>query len=206
MNELPLYTQTHRLHHLEQKNPWWKWMGVFVLAGVTAIALIGEPTVSEAAERDAPAWRATVKRDGVRVHADRAPTSEVVTVLRRGTVVTFEFALSGPEGAWCHITNAGRTKSRGYVRCEVLKREPLPTWQLQLPGMKAGPEPRDIEKLVEKLEGPKEGEIASELEGRTEEELAAERGVPDLQQLYREITDIKEMLKRIAQAVKAAEE
>lgn len=206
MRKLALYTLKHRLDRLQDENRWWKRIGAYVLAGVAAIALIGQSMVSEAAERRVPPGQATVKQDGVAVYADRTPTSTVVTVLRQGTVVTFEFALNGPEGAWCHVTNAGRTKRTGYVRCEVLEREPSPGWRLQLPGVQVGSEPRDIRESMEKLEGRTEGETATDLGGRTEKELASERGVQDLQQLYRELTDIKEMLKRIAQAVKAAEE
>lgn len=206
MRKLALYTLTLRLDRLQDGNGWWKRIGVYVLGGVAAIALAGQPMVSEAAEGKPPAGRATVKHDGAAVYADSRPTSTVVTVLRQGNVVTFEFALNGPEGAWCYITNAGRTKSTGYVRCEVLEREPSPGWRLQLPGVKVGPEPLDIRESMEKLEGRTEGETATDLGGRTEIGLASERGTQDLQQLYRELADIKEMLKRIAQAVKAAEE
>ncbi len=93
-----------------------------VVCGLMAGAL-GWPTEGE------PAGRATVKRDGVSLYAQMATSSEVVTTLQRGAVVMLDFALTGPEGAWCYITMGRRTKSKGYVRCEDLEQEPVPSWQ-----------------------------------------------------------------------------
>lgn len=206
MRQSALYTLIFRLNRLQEENRWWKLIGAYALAGVAAIALIGQPVVSEAAEGSSPTGRATVKQDGAAVYADRTPTSTVVTVLRQGNVVTFEFALNGPEGAWCYVTNAGPTKRTGFVRCEVLEREPSPGWRLRLPGVQVGPEPLDIQESLEKLEARAEGETVTDLGGQAEIEPATERRAQDLQLLYRELTDIKEILKRIAQAVKAVEE
>lgn len=202
MSELTRDILTERLDPAEQDHRWWRRIGTLVLAGLAAAALMAQAPVSKAAAAKAPAGRATVKRDSVPVYADRATTSKVVTVLQRKTVVTFEFALNGPGGAWCHVTNAGRTKSTGYVRCEALEREPSPGWRLQLPGVRAGPEPRDVQELREP-EGRQEEEIASDLGGRKEEEIARDLDVQDFQQmLHRELTEIKEILNRIAKAVK----
>lgn len=202
MSEPTIDIRLVRLDHLEREYRWWKRIGAFVLAGLATVALMGQAAVSKAAEAKAPPGRATVKRDSVPVYADKATTSKVVTVLKRKAVVTFEFALSGPEGAWCHVTIGKRTKITGYVRCNALERKPQPDWRLQLPGVRAGPEPRDVRELREP-EGRQEEEIASDLGERREEEIEGARNVQDLQQmLHRELTEIKEILKRIAKAVK----
>ncbi len=203
MSELTRDILTERLDPAEQDHRWWRRTGTLVLAGLAAAALMAQAPVSKAAAAKAPAGRATVKRDSVPVYADRATTSKVVTVLQRKTVVTFEFALNGPGGAWCYVTNAGRTKSTGYVRCEALEREPSPGWRLQLPWLRAGPEPRDIQEELKKLEEQTGGETAGDLGGRKEEEIARDLDVQDFQQLLqRELTEIKEILNRIAKAVK----
>jgi hypothetical protein len=191
------------LGHLEREYRWWKRIGAFVLAGFAAVALMGQATVSKAAEAKAPPGRATVKWNSVPVYADKATTSKVVSVLKRKAAVTFEFALSGPEGAWCHVTIGKRTKITGYVRCEALKREPSPGWRVQLPGVRVGPEPRDLRELIAP-EGRQGEEVASDLGEGREAEIGGTRNLQDLQQmLHRELIEIKEILKRIAQAVKS---
>ncbi len=101
-------------------------------------------------EAGAVANRASVKRDGVPVYAQMATTSDVVAVLRRGDVATVDFALTGPEGAWCHIVEAGRTKRTGYVRCEDLERESAPTWSAipAQPAPRAGGHRRDVAREI----------------------------------------------------------
>jgi hypothetical protein len=95
-------------------------------AVIAVVVVMGLPLWSWAVKPEAQAGRATVKRDGVRVHTQMTPTSDVAATLTRGTVVTVDLALSGPEGAWCQVTVAHRT---GYVRCDDLEREPGPEWR-----------------------------------------------------------------------------
>lgn len=116
---------------------------VFLVCGLMAGA-VGWPAEAE------PAGRATVKRHAVPVYAQMTTSGEVVKSLQRGTVVTVDFALSGAEGAWCHVTVGART---GYVRCEELEREPLPRWR-EAPTPRRGPEghgQRDVAREVREL-------------------------------------------------------
>lgn len=200
MSEPTIDIRLVRRGHLGREYLWWKRIGAFVLAGFAAVALMGQTTVSKAAEEKAPPGRATVKWKSVPVYANKATTSKVVTVLKRKAAVTFEFALSGPEGAWCHVTVGKRTKITGYVPCEALKREPSPSWRVQLPGVQVGPEPRDLQELT----APEGGEeVASDSGEGREAEIGDIRNLQDLQQmLHRDLTEIKEILKGIAQAVK----
>lgn len=201
MNEPTKETVVQRLDGLKSDHRRLKLVGVLAVMGLAALALTGEVAVSEAAEAKVTAGKATVKRDRVPVYEDKTTNSRLVTVLARKTVVTFEFALSGPEGAWCHVTVSTPAKRTGYVRCEDLERELLTGWRLQVPGVRAGPEPRDVRELREP-EGQQEKQIPSDVGERKEEEITSARGAQDLQQmLHRELADIKEILTRIAKAV-----
>ena len=99
------------------------------LAVLVAVVLMGQAASSEGAQRQAPAGRATVKRDGVLVYAGMSPGSKVVKSLKQGDQVTIDLAITGAEGAWCSISEVGQTIGLGYVRCEDLDREPPPRWR-----------------------------------------------------------------------------
>ncbi len=104
-------------------------------------------------EAGAVANQASVQRDGVPVYAQMASTSEVVAVLTRGDVATVDFALTGPEGAWCHVVEAGRTKTTGYVHCEDLERGSAPSWRAvpAQPAPRAGGHKRDVAREIREL-------------------------------------------------------
>lgn len=91
-----------------------------IACGVVVAALCWMSGSAESAEE------ATVRRDRVHVYAQMATTSQVVTVLNRGAKVNVDFVLTGPDGAWCHVTIDGRT---GYLRCKDLDREAAPRWR-----------------------------------------------------------------------------
>lgn len=134
MNEPTMQTLARRLNRVERENRWWKRAGVVALTVITAVALMGQATRSKASE-EASAGRAIVKRDGVPVYGRMSSTSQVVSTLKRGTVVTVELSLTTVEGAWCQLTIGEAT---GYVRCDDLEREPAPRWQ-EMPSQSTPP-------------------------------------------------------------------
>lgn len=114
------------LHRFIQGDGRLRLTGAVPIAVITVIVVMGLPLRRWPVGAEAQEGRATVKRDGVPVHAQMTSTSDVVARLKQGTVVTVDFALSGPEGAWCQVIVTHRT---GYVRCDDLEREPGPQWR-----------------------------------------------------------------------------
>jgi hypothetical protein len=80
-----------------------------------------------AAAAGAPAGDpAIVKTDGVAVHARTSTHSAVVARLKRGTAVTIDLTMAGPEGDWCRITEDVAVAPLGFVPCAALDRVPTP--------------------------------------------------------------------------------
>ncbi len=100
-------------------------------------------------EAGAAANRATVKRDGVPVYSQMATTSKVVQTLERGTAVTVDFALTGPGGAWCHITAAAIL---GYVRCDNLESEVAAQGWREATGRAGSPKPYQGRDVIRELQ------------------------------------------------------
>lgn len=164
--------------------------GRWALAGIVTLLLLGNAIPSSAARSEAPTGRTIAKRDGVPLYTEMASTRKVVKILRRGDVVTVDFASTTATGAWCYVTEVGRPGSAGYVQCEELEREPArrarhaspparqahpsaaPTAQLVLPGdaTEVPPEKRAISHPVPM---DRDGARSAEAEGLHGPKVAA---------------------------------
>ncbi len=121
---LAMKTPTQRLGRVMREDSWW---GVALpLAAAAGMVVMWGATLSGGAESEEPAGRATVKGDRVPLYAQAAATGARAATLMRGEVVAVDFVLTTAEGAWCHLTEAGQTRTAGYVRCDDLEREPPP--------------------------------------------------------------------------------
>jgi hypothetical protein len=83
------------------------------------LCALGLATAVEAAQ-------ATVKNESLPVYSKMESTSSVVKTLQRGAVVIIEMSIMGDGGQWCSIHEADQKAGLGYVRCEMLEREPAP--------------------------------------------------------------------------------
>jgi predicted aspartyl protease len=69
------------------------------------------------------AGTAEVRDESLPVHSGTSAGSPVVNSLKRGEIVTIEYELEGPDGAWCAVIEEGRSEISGYVPCGHLKRK-----------------------------------------------------------------------------------
>jgi len=71
--------------------------------------------------------RGTVKADSLPVHAAMSSDGEVVTTLERGKVVRVSLSVSNGDGNWCSISDIVSAKGLGFVRCDELDRQNVPS-------------------------------------------------------------------------------
>ncbi len=98
-----------------------KWNEAGVLVVITALVLMGRAVDRTATEEEAPAGRATVKRDGVSVYYQISTTNIVVMQLMRGDVVEIHPVGTTAESKWCRGREAATRRRSGYVLCENLQ-------------------------------------------------------------------------------------
>lgn len=91
-----------------------------VLAAV-ALVISGAAAAQGASAGDP----AVVKTDAVAVHTAASNRSPVVAWLTRGTAVSIDLTMTGPDGEWCRVTNDVAVML-GFVRCTTLDRVPTP--------------------------------------------------------------------------------
>jgi hypothetical protein len=68
---------------------------------------------------EAPAFTAVVTRDSAAVHGRPSPAAPVLGALERGSTVTVDVVLSGPDGRWCRVAGSDRIPG-GFVDCAAL--------------------------------------------------------------------------------------
>lgn len=78
---------------------------------------------AEEAESGETIGRAIIKNDSLAVHSRMSDSSIIVKHLKKGDVVTVEFAVIGEKGEWCGIREETQTALLGYVRCLSLQRD-----------------------------------------------------------------------------------
>jgi ankyrin repeat protein len=60
---------------------------------------------------------AAVSKDALPVYSANSPGADIVKVLSKGDPVRVRMSLIGSEGAWCLISEEGKTETLGYVSC-----------------------------------------------------------------------------------------
>jgi ankyrin repeat protein len=71
--------------------------------------------------------RGTVKSDSIPVYAAMSPDSDVVKTLARGSVVRITISVTSGDGSWCGISDIGSSAGLGFVRCDELDRQNVPS-------------------------------------------------------------------------------
>jgi hypothetical protein len=69
------------------------------------------------------AGRAVVSGDSVNLYSKMSAQSVVIRSLRQGDVVSVDFVVNSPEGAWCAVRETGPSARAGYIQCQDLSRE-----------------------------------------------------------------------------------
>jgi ankyrin repeat protein len=84
----------------------------------------------------------TVNSDSVPVYAATSADSDVVSTLARGKKVSVTLSITNSDGAWCGISDIDSSQKLGYVHCNQLDREKIPstaaTGTGALPGFPVG--------------------------------------------------------------------
>jgi len=69
----------------------------------------------------------TVNADSVPVYATMSADSDVVSTLSRGKKVSVTFSVTNGDGAWCGVSDIESSQKLGYVHCNQLDRENIPS-------------------------------------------------------------------------------
>ncbi len=71
--------------------------------------------------------RGTAKVDSLPVYAQMSTDSDIVTTLARGKLVRVTLSATNGEGSWCSISDIDSSTKLGFVRCDGLDRQNVPS-------------------------------------------------------------------------------
>lgn len=71
--------------------------------------------------------RSTVKAETLSVYAEMSTDSEVVSTLARGKSVRITLSVTNGDGTWCSISDIDSSAKLGFVRCDQLDRQNVPS-------------------------------------------------------------------------------
>lgn len=68
-----------------------------------------------------------MKADSLPIYAEMSPDSDVVTTLSRGKLVRITLSVTNGDGTWCSISDIDTAKKLGFVLCNELDRQNVPS-------------------------------------------------------------------------------
>ena len=71
--------------------------------------------------------RGTVKVDSLSAYAEMSTDSDVIATLARGKVVRITLSVTNGDGIWCSVSDIDSAAKLGFVRCEELDRQNVPS-------------------------------------------------------------------------------
>jgi hypothetical protein len=71
--------------------------------------------------------RGTVKADSLPVYAGMSTDSDVVATLARGKMLRIMLSVTNGDGMWCSVSDIDSSARLGFVRCEQLDRQNVPS-------------------------------------------------------------------------------
>jgi ankyrin repeat protein len=99
----------------------------YVRSGMSVLLFLAILQVLVSCLAQAQDARGMVRADSLPVYAAMSPDSDVVYTLAHGSVVRITISMTSGDGSWCGISDIGSSAKLGYVRCNELDRQNLPS-------------------------------------------------------------------------------
>jgi hypothetical protein len=93
-----------------------------IYAGLVVSVVLGFPGLIPGQDE-----RGTVKPESMPVYSEMSVDSDIVTTLTRGKVVRITLSVTNGDGVWCSISDTDTAQKLGYVRCNELDRQNVPS-------------------------------------------------------------------------------